>query len=49
MQELMSHAGNSQKSNQPCVKHYDLVTKGTYAHITEKLSHTQFFINCLDP
>ena len=50
MKELMDHAGVSQKSNQPCcIKHYDLVTKGTYNTISDKISNTQFFINYLDP
>ena len=45
----MDHKGIAQKSNQPCVKHYDLVTKGTYTTISEKISHTQFFIKYSDP
>ena len=44
MKELMN-----QKSKQPCVHHYDLFTKGTYATICDKISHTQFFIKYLDP
>ena len=49
MKELMDHKGIAQKSNQPCVHHYDVVTKGTYSTISDKISHTQFFINYLDP
>ena len=49
MKELMNHAGISQKLNQPCVNQYDLVTKDTYNTISDKKSHTQFFINYLDP
>ena len=49
MKELMDHKGIAQKSNQPCVSHYDLVTKGTYETISNKISHTQFFIKYLDP
>ena len=49
MKKLMDHEGIAQKSKQPCVKHCDLVTKGTYTTIYEKNSHTQFFIKYLDP
>ncbi len=49
MKELMEHPGIAQKSNQPCVHHYDLCTKGTYKTISNKISHTQFFIQYLDP
>ena len=49
MKELMEHPGIAQKSNQPCVHHYDLCTKGTYETISNKISHTQFFIKYLDP
>ena len=49
MKELMEHPGIAQKSNQPCVHHYDLSTKGTYETISNKISHTQFFIKYLDP
>ena len=49
MKELMEHAGIAQKSNQPCVHHYDVVTKGAYKTISDKISHTQFFIKYLDP
>jgi len=49
MKELMDHKGIAQKSNQPCVHHYDLSTKGTYETISNKISHTQFFIKYLDP
>ena len=49
MKELMNHAVISQKSNQPCVNHFDLVTKGKYDTISDKISHTQFFIKYLDP
>ena len=45
----MNHVGISQKSDQPCVNHYDLVTKGIYATISDKISHSKFFINYLDP
>ena len=44
----MDHAGISQKSNQPCVNHYDLVTNGTYDTISENISHTQIFMDYLD-
>ena len=49
MKELMEHRGIAQKSNLPCVHHYDVVTKGTYKTISDKISHTQFFIKYLDP
>ena len=49
MKELMEHTEISQKSNQHCIKHYDLVTKGTYTTISDKFRHTQFFINYLYP
>ena len=49
MKELMDHSGIAQKSYQPCVKHYDVVTKGTYSTISDKISHTKFFIKYLDP
>ena len=49
MKELMEHAGIAQKSYQPCVSHYDVVTKGTYSTISDKISHTNSFINYLDP
>ena len=49
MKELMDHKGIAQKSNQPCVHHYDLCTKGTYTTISEKIGHTQFLIKYLDP
>jgi hypothetical protein len=49
MKELMEHTGIAQKSNQPCVHHYDVVTKGTYSTISDKISHTIFFIKYLDP
>ena len=47
MKKLMDDASIAQKPNQPCVKHYDLVTNGTYNTISNKISHTQFFINYL--
>ena len=45
MKELMEHRGIAQKSNLPCpcVHHYDVVTKGTYRTISDKISHTQFY------
>ena len=49
MKKLMDHKGIAQKSNQPCVHHYDLSTKGTYETKSTKISHTQFFIKYLDP
>ena len=49
MKELMDHKGIAQKSNQPFVHHYDLCTKGTYETISDKISHTQFFIKYLNP
>jgi hypothetical protein len=49
MKQLMKHPGIAQKSNQPCVSHYDVVTKGTYSTISDKISHTQFFKKFLDP
>jgi len=49
MKELMDHKGIAQKSNQPCVHHYDLSTKGTYETITNKISHTLFFSKYLNP
>ena len=49
MKELMNHKGIAQKSNQPCVHHYDVVTKGTYSTISDKISHTQFYKKFLNP
>ena len=49
MKQLMKHPGIAQKSNQPCVSHYDVVTKGTYSTTSDKISHTQFFKKFLDP
>ena len=42
MKELKNYAEISQKSNQPCVNRYDLLIKGTYNTISDKISHTQF-------
>ena len=49
MKELMKYPGIAQKSNQPCVHHYDVVTKGTYSTISDKISHTQFYKKFLNP
>ena len=49
MKKLMKHPGIAQKSNQPCVHHYDVVTKGTYTTISNKISHTQFYKKVLNP
>ena len=49
MKELMDHKGIAQKSYQPCISHYDVVTKGTYETISNKISHTDFFKKFLNP
>ena len=49
MKALMEHKGIAQKSIQPCIHHYDLCTKGTYVTISNKISHTIFFIKYLNP
>ena len=49
MQECMNNPEMAGSSSQPCVRSYDVVTKGRFSTISKKISNTIFFNKYLSP